>query len=64
MADKLTLNDLRALAERSGLKLADDELERILPGVNRSRQQVAELHELIAHEDEPAFAFDAGKRPS
>jgi len=60
MADQLTLDDLRALAERCGLKLADDELERILPGVRRSRDQATELRSLIASADEPASTFDAG----
>ena len=59
MVDKLTLEDLRAMAERAGLKLGDDELERLLPGVNRSRQQVAELRELIDRTNEPAGAFKA-----
>jgi hypothetical protein len=61
MVDKLTLDDLRALAERVGLELGDDELKRLLPGVNRSRQQVAELRELLTSGDEPASTFDAGK---
>ena len=61
MADRLTLDDLRALAERAGLKLDDNELERVLPGVNRSRQQVAELRDLLASVDEPASTFDASK---
>jgi hypothetical protein len=59
MVDKLTLDDLRAIAERNGLKLGDDELQRLLPGVNRSRQQVAELRRLIDHSDEPAGTFKA-----
>lgn len=61
MADKLTLEELRAMAERAGLRLGDDELQRLLPGVNRSRQQVAELRELIDHADEPASAFNAAR---
>ena len=59
MVDKITLEDLRTMAERAGLKLGDDELKLVLPGVNRSRQQVAELRELIDHSDEPAGAFKA-----
>jgi len=59
MVDKLTLEDLRAMAERAGLKLGDDELQRLLPGVNRARQQVAELRQLIDRTDEPAGAFKA-----
>ena len=59
MIDKLTLVELRAMAERAGLTIGDDELERLLPGVDRSRQQVAELRELIERSDEPAAAFSA-----
>jgi len=62
MVDKLNLEDLRALAERAGLRLADDELQRLLPGVNRSRQQVAELRQLIDRPGEPASSFKAGDR--
>ena len=62
MVDKLTLEDLRAMAERAGLKLGDDELQRLLPGVNRSRQQVAELRQLIDHSDEPAGTFKAANK--
>jgi len=47
------------MAERAGLRLGDDELQRILPGVNRARQQVAELRQLIDRTDEPAGAFNA-----
>ena len=61
MVDTLTLENLRALAERAGLRLGDDELQRLLPGVNRSRQQVAELRDLIDRTDEPAGAFKAAK---
>jgi len=59
MVEQFTLEHLRAMAERVGLKLGDDELQRLLPGVNRSRQQVAELRELIDRSDEPAGAFKA-----
>ena len=59
MVEKITLEILRGMAERAGLKLGDDELQRLLPGVNRARQQVAELRELIARTDEPAATFKA-----
>jgi hypothetical protein len=59
MVDKLTLEDLRTMAERAGLKLGDDELQLLLPGVNRSRRQVAELRELIDRSDELAGTFKA-----
>jgi hypothetical protein len=62
MVDKLTLEDLRALAARADLRLDNDELVRLLPGVNRSRQQVDELRQLIDHKDEPAGTFKATKR--
>ena len=59
MAEKITLEILRTMAERAGLRLSDDELQRLLPGVNRSRQQIAELREIIERADEPAGAFNA-----
>jgi hypothetical protein len=62
MAEKLTLEELRAMAARAGLNIADDELERLLPGVNRSRQQVSELRQLIDHTDEPTGAFNPVRR--
>ena len=49
------------MAERRGLKLADDELQKLLPGVNRARRQAAELRELLADHREPAGAFTALK---
>lgn len=61
MAEKLTLEDLHAMAERAGLKIADDELERLLPGVNRARQQAAELREMLQRDDEPAGLFRASQ---
>jgi hypothetical protein len=59
MGEKLTLVELRAMAERAGLRLGDDELARLLPGVNRSRQQVADLRHLIERAAEPAGSFNA-----
>lgn len=59
MVEKLTLVELRAMAERVGLNLGDDELARLVPGVNRSRQQIAELRQLIERGAEPAGAFNA-----
>ena len=59
MVEKITLEILRAIAERAGLRLSDDELQRLLPGVNRARQQVAELREIIERAGEPAGAFNA-----
>ena len=59
MAEKLTLEHLRQMAERRRLWLPEDELQRLLPGVIRARRQAAELREMVAREDEPAGAFDA-----
>ena len=59
MVEKITLEILRTIAERAGLRLSDDELQRLVPGVNRARQQVAELREIIERAGEPAGAFNA-----
>jgi len=58
MAEELTLEHLKTMAERRGLRLPEDDLQRLLPGVVRARRQAAELREM-AREDEPAAAFDA-----
>jgi hypothetical protein len=59
MPDEITLDELRARAARAGLKLADEELQKLLPGVNRSHQQVTELRHLLSDADEPAGIFPA-----
>jgi DNA polymerase III delta prime subunit len=59
MAEEFTLENLKAIAEQRGLRLPEDELQRLLPGVVRARRQAAELREIVAREDEPAAAFDA-----
>lgn len=59
MAEELTLENLKAMAEHRGLRLPEDELQRLLPGVIRARRQAAELREIVARENEPAAAFDA-----
>jgi hypothetical protein len=56
---EITLEELRAMAARAGLALADNELQRLLPGVNRARKQAAELRALITLETEPAEIFRA-----
>ena len=61
MADEITLDDLSKLAAQAGLKLSDDELQKLLPGVNRARKQVAELRQLISDSTEPAGVFQALK---
>jgi benzoyl-CoA reductase/2-hydroxyglutaryl-CoA dehydratase subunit BcrC/BadD/HgdB len=58
MNQEILIDGLRKMAERAGLKLSEDELRRLLPGVNRSKKQAAELRELVAAADEPASTFD------
>ena len=59
MAKELTIEDLRVMANLAGLTLSDDDLQQLLPGVNRARQQVAALRAVIAPGDEPAGVFIA-----
>ncbi|HEX9454169.1 MAG TPA: hypothetical protein VGA27_07410 [Candidatus Binatia bacterium] len=59
MIREIKLDELRTMAEQIGLRLPEEELLRLLPGVNRSRKQVSELRELLAQTDEPAGTFDA-----
>ena len=59
MEQELTLDDLRTMARQAGLKLTDEELQGLLPGVHRSKKQVAELRGLISRESEPAGIFAA-----
>ena len=61
MADEISLDDLSKLAAQAGLKLAADELQKLLLGVNRTRKQVAELRQLITESTEPAGTFSALK---
>ena len=61
MADEITLDELSKLAAQAGLKLSDDELQKLLPGVNRARKQAAELRQLITNSTEPAETFSALK---
>ncbi|MGH7853154.1 MAG: hypothetical protein ACREP3_06910 [Candidatus Binatia bacterium] len=58
MDQEITLDSLRKMAECAGLKLSEDELQRLLPGVNRSKKQATELRELVAAGNEPASTFD------
>jgi hypothetical protein len=57
MGAEITLDELRARAERAGLKLPENELIKLLPGVNRSHQQADDLRELLSQTDEPAGVF-------
>ncbi len=61
MAAEITLNQLRAKALQAGLELDDEELQKLLPGVNRARKQVAELRQLVTDAAEPASTSSALK---
>ncbi len=54
---EMTIENLRQMAEQAGLKLGDDELHSLLPGVNRARRQAAELRCFTTASDEPASSF-------
>jgi Ca2+-binding EF-hand superfamily protein len=62
-AKEITIEDLRSLARRAGLELPDEELQRLLAGVNRSKKQVTDLRELVAVDDEPAVIFISSIAP-
>ena len=61
MKADLSLDELRSMAFRAGLNLAEEDLEKLLPGINRSRKQTADLRDLIGDNVEPAGAFSARK---
>ena len=60
MIPEITIEALRIMAQGAGLNLGDEELRRLLPGVNRARKQAGELREIIGAPDEPAVAFASG----
>lgn len=57
MAKETDIGELRAEAQRAGLDLDEEELKKLLPGVNRARKQVAELRAIVSDADEPAGIF-------
>ena len=57
MGKELTIENLGVMAKLAGLKLSADELRRLLPGVNRTKKQAAELRELVTAGDESAASF-------
>ena len=61
MAKEITLAQLQTMVERSGLKLTEEEIEKLLPGFNRSHHKILELRELITDNIEPATAFAASR---
>lgn len=62
MSEELTIENLRSLSIQAGLKLSDDDLQRLLPGVNRARKQAAELRALVGAGDTPSATFDASDK--
>ncbi len=61
MVENLSLNQLRELAQRAAVNLPDDELVKLLPGVNRARRQAEELRQFLNAQTEPAGHFSADK---
>jgi hypothetical protein len=61
MVKEITLVELQMMAARSGLQLTDEELEKLLPGVNRSSSQTRELRGLVMDRTEPAASFAASR---
>jgi len=61
MEGEFTFDELRLMAQRAGLKLTDDELERLLPGVNRAKKQAGELRVLVSLDSDPAGTFNASR---
>ncbi len=61
MAENITLDELQLLAKRAGLNLSGEELQRLLPVVNRSRNQALALRELVSDALEPSGSFNASK---
>ena len=67
MADQqLTLDEAKVIAARAGLPLTEEELKGLLPGIVKSKEQTADLRQMINKTDEPAGVFDAktGGAPS
>jgi hypothetical protein len=59
MVKEITLLELQTMAARSGLQLTNEELEKLLPGVNRSYSHARELRGLVTDRTEPAIFFAA-----
>jgi hypothetical protein len=56
------LERLRTMAAQAGLSLSEEELRRLLQGVNRAFKQVDDLRGLLSAVDEPAGIFSAASR--
>ena len=53
------LNGLQAAAKRAGLDLSEEEAAKIMAGVERNRENAADLRGLISPEVEPSPIFSA-----
>jgi hypothetical protein len=62
MTEELSLEELQRRVRQAGLTLPNDEISRILPGVNRARKQAGELRDIVTAADEPAATFNAANR--
>lgn len=63
MASEITRDELRVRAARAGLELSEDELNQLLPGVNRAYEQVIDLRKMVTIADEPAAVFAPARSP-
>jgi len=55
----MTIESLRVLATQAGLKLTDEELGQIQPGVNRAKAMALALRAMLRDDFEPASVFVA-----
>ena len=58
-SDEIWLEALQAAAKRAGLNLSEEEAAKILAGVERNRQNAADLRKLFSAEVEPSPIFSA-----
>ncbi|GEM_PF-5278722 len=63
MADKLTLDEVKAMAAQKGLPLSDEEAARLLPALQRSRMAVQMLRTHVTPGLEPRPVFAPEVRP-
>jgi len=62
MVEETALTKLRTIAEQSGLSLSEEELATLLPGINRSHNQILELRNFMTDRLEPAAIFIVSRR--
>ncbi len=59
--DAVQSETLKALAARAGFNLNDEDVEKLAPGLQRTRQMADEIRKVISPELEPAPIFTAGE---